>query len=167
VSVAADGEIFVDGSLMLGYAGESVAVARPWPTGDLGRLDASGRLIIDGRKRNVFITAMGRNLSPEWIEAELVSEPAIDQAAVFGEGLPAPVAVLVCRAAVAAGAAVARVNQRLPGHARIDAWIVAEEPFIAGNGLATTNGRLLRDAVWHRYGPRFPSLTEERRLELL
>lgn len=167
VSIAADGEILVDGPLMLGYAGESGAVPRPWPTGDLGRLDASGRLIIDGRKRNVFITAMGRNLSPEWIEAELVSEQAIGQAAVFGEGLPAPVAVLVCHEAAAAGPAVARVNQRLPGHARLAAWIVAEEPFVAGNGLATANGRVLREAVWRRYGLHFASLTEELRRELL
>jgi len=156
VRLAPDGEILVDGELMLGYAGDPSPVPRPWPTGDLGTLDAEGRLHIVGRKRNVFITPMGRNVSPEWVETELVQEPPVRQAAVFGEGLPHPVAVLVAPGADAAAveAAVGRANRRLPDYARVGDWILAEEPFTPANGLATPNGRIRRDDIAARYGSR-------------
>jgi long-subunit acyl-CoA synthetase (AMP-forming) len=155
VALAPDGEVLVDGELMLGYAGDALPPPRPWPSGDIGRFDDDGRLTILGRKRNVFITAMGRNLSPEWIESELLAEPALRQAAVFGEGLQRPVAVLVAANRTGARAALARANARLPGHARIRSWILADEPFTAANGLATANGRVRRDCVWSRYETRF------------
>ncbi|HPR08932.1 MAG TPA: hypothetical protein PLI17_20095, partial [Denitromonas sp.] len=47
--------------------------------------------------RNCFITAFGRNVSPEWVESELTAEPDIAMAAVFGEALASNVAVLVTR----------------------------------------------------------------------
>ena len=47
-----------------------------------------------GRKKHVLITAFGRNVSPEWVETALRSEPAIAQAVVFGDGEPALSAVL-------------------------------------------------------------------------
>ncbi len=154
VRLAPDGEILVDGELMLGYAGDPAPVPRPWPTGDLGSLDAEGRLHIVGRKRNVFITPMGRNVSPEWVETELAQESPVRQAAVFGEGLPCPVAVLVAPGADASAldAAVARANQRLPDYARVGTWILAEEAFTPANGLATANGRIRRDDIAARYG---------------
>lgn len=160
VALAPDGEVLVDGGLMLGYAGDPAPVPRPWPTGDIGRLDADGRLTILGRKRNVFITAMGRNLSPEWIESELVADGALRQAAVFGEALPRPVAVLVAADRASAAGALARANARLPGHARIGRWTLADEPFTAANGMATANGRVRRDRVWSHYETRFAGAAE-------
>jgi long-subunit acyl-CoA synthetase (AMP-forming) len=154
VSLAPDGEILVDGELMLGYAGDPTPVPHPWPTGDLGSLDPSGRLHIIGRKRNVFITSMGRNISPEWVETELLQEPPVRQAAVFGEGMRQPVAVLFApgedEAAIAA--AVERVNLRLPDYARIGRWLAAREPFSPAHGTATANGRLRRAEIASRYG---------------
>jgi long-chain acyl-CoA synthetase len=173
VSLAPDGEILVAGELMLGYAGDPSPVPRPWPTGDLGSLDASGRLHIIGRKRNVFITSMGRNISPEWVETELLQEPPVRQAAVFGEGMRRPVAVLFAPGAdeAAVAAAVERANLRLPDYARIGRWLAAAEPFSPANGMATANGRLRRGEIADRYrctpeaGAAFEFLTTENRLQ--
>ena len=76
-----------------GYLGADEHEAQPrpdafWPTGDLGHLDANGYLHLDGRKKNMFITAFGRNVAPEWVEAELTASGVIAQAAVFGEARP-------------------------------------------------------------------------------
>ncbi|HVQ98123.1 MAG TPA: fatty acid--CoA ligase, partial [Mycobacterium sp.] len=51
--------------------------------GDLGRLDASGRLRIDGRKKDMFIVG-GFNAYPAEIEGFLLEHPAVAQAAVIG-----------------------------------------------------------------------------------
>jgi long-subunit acyl-CoA synthetase (AMP-forming) len=132
------------------------------PTGDLGRLDDEGFLYIEGRRKHVLITSYGRNVSPEWPEAELLAGGAIAQAAVFGEARPA-----LCALAVPAGPAVedaaieAQVqsaNRRLPDYARVGRWLRADAPFTPQNGLATPNGRVRRDAVWKAYGARLDGL---------
>jgi len=130
-------------------------------TGDLGRLDADGFLHIDGRRKHVLITSYGRNVSPEWPEAELLAGPAIVQAAVFGEAKPRLCAVVVPAAAASASAVEAQVraaNSRLPDYARIGAWLLADAPFTPQNGLATANGRARRDALWKTYGRRLDGL---------
>lgn len=162
VTLGPDGEILAHGELMLGYVGDPRPVPRPWPTGDLGSFDARGRLHVVGRKRNVFITAMGRNVSPEWVEAELTGEGPIRQAAVFGEGLPRPVAVLFAPGAdrPTIEAAVARANRRLPDYAQIHGWQATCEPFTSTNAMATTNGRLRRDRIAVRFLPGMPVATE-------
>jgi long-chain acyl-CoA synthetase len=55
-------------------------------TGDLGRLDQDGFLIITGRKREILITSGGKNISPSYIENILIMSNYISQAVVFGEG---------------------------------------------------------------------------------
>jgi long-subunit acyl-CoA synthetase (AMP-forming) len=131
-------------------------------TGDLGRLDERGFLHIEGRRKHVLITSYGRNVSPEWPEAELAAGGAIAQAAVFGEARPK-----LCALVVPAGPAVdddaieAQVraaNRRLPDYARIGRWLRADAPFTPQNGLATPNGRLRREAVWKAYGARLDGL---------
>lgn len=168
ISLAADGEILADGPMTLGYVGDTAAPPRPWATGDLGRLDADGRLSIVGRKRNMFITAMGRNLSPEWLEAELTDAGPIRQAVVFGDGLLAPVAVLSADAAATPriGPWIEAVNRRLPGHARIARWVLADEAFIPANGLCTPNGRPVRSAIWARYGGALRDAPQFRTMQL-
>ena len=131
-------------------------------TGDLGRIDSDGFLYVDGRRKHVLITSFGRNVAPEWPEAELTAGDAIAQAAVFGEARPQLCAVLVPGAAqatdAALGAEVRRANARLPDYARIAHWMRADAPFTPANGLATANGRARRGAVWSRYGVRLESL---------
>ena len=130
-------------------------------SGDLGRIDEEGYLHVEGRRKHVLITSFGRNVSPEWPEAELLAGRAIAQAAVFGEGRPQLCAVIVPAARSAASAIEAQVraaNARLPDYARICGWICADAGFTAENGLATANGRPRREAVWQAYGERLDGL---------
>jgi acyl-CoA synthetase (AMP-forming)/AMP-acid ligase II len=163
VRVADDGEIFVAGATLLGYAGEPAAAPREWPTGDLGRLDADGFLHLAGRKRDLLVTAFGRNIAPAWVESELAQHRGIAQAAVFGEARPWLAAVIVPRAGArdAVTAALDAANSTLPDYARVRAWIEADAPFTAANGLATANGRLRRDAIRARYGARLDRLYDD------
>jgi long-chain acyl-CoA synthetase len=130
-------------------------------TGDLGRLDADGFLHIEGRRKHVLITSFGRNVSPEWPEAELLAGQAIAQAAVFGEARPRLCALVVPAAAASPAAIEAQVraaNARLPDYAQIGAWLRADEPFTPQNGFATANGRARRDALWQAYGARLDAV---------
>ena len=90
VRIAEDGEILVRGySVMQGYLDDPIATAEAiddggWlHTGDLGTLDAAGRLRIVGRKKDMFIVG-GFNAYPAEIEGFLLEHPAIAQAAVIG-----------------------------------------------------------------------------------
>lgn len=163
--VAADGEIEVSGSLFCGYLGRADPVGAWWPTGDLGHIDADGFLHIEGRKKNVLITAFGRNVSPEWVETALRSESSVLQAVVLGEGLPSLRAVLW---PVHAGiddrtlqGAVDATNRLLPDYAQIHGWVRAQQAFSAETGMATANGRPQRSAVLQRHAQALGlSLTE-------
>jgi long-chain acyl-CoA synthetase len=130
-------------------------------SGDLGRIDEEGYLYVDGRRKHVLITSYGRNVSPEWPEAELLAGPAIAQAAVFGEAQPRLCALVVPAPGASAAAVEAQVraaNARLPDYAQIAAWLRADAPFTSQNGYATANGRARRDALWQTYGKRLDGL---------
>jgi len=162
--IADDGEVLVAGNLFAGYLGEAQTEREWWHTGDLGYLDVDGFLYLTGRRRNLFITAYGRNVAPEWVERELVLDPLIAQAAVFGEARPWNVAVLVSSpdsGAVNIAAAVARRNAELPDYARVRRWIVADEPFAVTNGELSGTGRVRRHAVYRRYRERIESLYQQ------
>jgi o-succinylbenzoate---CoA ligase len=75
VTLAADGEILVEGATV---AGGGVLA-----TGDLGRLDDRGRLVVIGRKSDTIVTG-GENVAPAEVEAALLEHPAVADAAVFG-----------------------------------------------------------------------------------
>lgn len=159
---AADGEILVKGACMRGYCGKDAFDRIDYiPTGDTGYLDGEGFLHLTGRKKNIFITSFGRNVAPEWVESELTVHPAIRQAAVFGEGKPWNVAVIVPRDPDRVVEAVREANEALPDYARIRKWLAADEPFLPDNGQLTTNGRLKRDAIWPHYLERIEALYEE------
>ena len=162
VRIGDDGEVQVRGARMLGYLGEAppadALAADAWlGTGDLGHFD-DGFLVLHGRRKHQFITAYGRNVNPEWVEAELVQQGAIAQAWVHGEARPENLAVLVPRRAdcsdVELEAAVAAANAGLPDYARAHRWLRAEAPFTPANGLLTANGRLRRAALAAHYLPR-------------
>lgn len=91
--LAADGELLIRGaSIFAGYEGadpSSCLVNEDgWlHTGDLAHIDDEGYITIVGRKKNIIITANGRNISPEWVESKLQSIAFVERAVLFGDGL--------------------------------------------------------------------------------
>ncbi len=78
-------------NIMLGYwqkPRETAAVLKDgWlHTGDLGEIDADGFLKITGRKKELIVTAAGKNIAPVYLEALLTEDPLISQALVIGDG---------------------------------------------------------------------------------
>ncbi len=99
--IADDGEILVRGPhVFQGYyrAGDTDAfgaVEDGWlHTGDLGSLDEDGYLSITGRKKDIIITAGGKNLTPANLENDLKQSRWISQAVIYGDRRPYPVALI-------------------------------------------------------------------------
>jgi long-chain acyl-CoA synthetase len=102
VRLASDGEVLVRGpNVMRGYwrdpqATAEVLDAEGWlHTGDIGRFDERGFLHITDRKKDLIVTAGGKNVAPQRVEALLESAPAVSFALVVGDGRPHCVALLV------------------------------------------------------------------------
>jgi len=95
-----DGEILVKGpNVFKEYWRNPEATAETlidgWlHTGDIGELDADGFLKITGRKKDIIITAGGKNLTPANIENDLKQCAFISQAVMFGDRKPYPVALI-------------------------------------------------------------------------
>ena len=64
-------------------------------TGDLGRLDADGRLTVTGRVKDVIVTANGKTINPAAWEREVELHPAVGHAVVIGDGLDHPTAMIL------------------------------------------------------------------------
>lgn len=153
VSVAIrGGEVVVGNPAFLGYLGDPPrSPTEPFATGDNGMLRPDGTLSIFGRRKNTIITAQGRNIAPEWVEAELLLQPQIAQAFVYGSDLSFPQALLVpSREQADLAAAIARVNATLPVYAQIARFDVVP-PFTVQNGMLTPTGRLRREQISHTY----------------
>jgi len=156
-------EIVVNGNAYLGYVGQQQPPQNNVHTGDIGELDADGYLVITGRKKNIFITSFGRNVSPEWVERELKITPCIVQAALFGEAKPWNVAVIVPRPAATEAQindAIQALNAKLPDYARVSRWILANAPFSPRNQQLTSNGRNRRDMILLHYQDQINALYE-------
>jgi long-chain acyl-CoA synthetase len=95
VRIAEDGEILVKGpQVFQGYWHNDEATQRTFTpdgwlqTGDLGSLDEQGFLRITGRKKEILVTAAGKNVAPGPLEDRLREHPLVSQAMVVGEGKP-------------------------------------------------------------------------------
>jgi long-chain acyl-CoA synthetase len=103
ISIADDGEILIRGPhIFRGYysAGDDTTAfggvsADGWlHTGDLGSLDEDGYLTITGRKKDIMITAGGKNLTPANLENDLKNSRWISQAVMHADRRPYPVALI-------------------------------------------------------------------------
>jgi long-chain acyl-CoA synthetase len=100
IRIAEDGEILIKGpNIFKGYHNQAStsfgAVADGWlHTGDLGSLDEDGYLSITGRKKDIIITAGGKNLTPANIENDLKQSRWISQAVMHGDARPFPVVLV-------------------------------------------------------------------------
>lgn len=151
-----DGVIKVRNCGFYGYLDQPDSTDIEWiDTGDLGYLDDQGFLFITGRKKNLLISSFGRNISPEWIEAELSFCPHIRQVMVIGDAQPWCAAIVVAASADTDPQKIreyiSAVNECLPDYARIHKFILSLMPFSIANDLLTNNGRLRREAIATRY----------------
>jgi long-subunit acyl-CoA synthetase (AMP-forming) len=146
-----DGELIVKGNSFLGY------LDRPdsWyqdnvATGDLVSI-VNGNLEIKGRKKNLIINSYGRNISPEWLESELMSTGLFKQAVVFGDSKPFCIAILVPLSADIPldkiQNTINELNKSLPIYARIQDFISLNHTMTFSDGLVTSNGRPKRAAI--------------------
>lgn len=94
VRIADDGEILLKGSVVFrGYWKNPEATAEAirdgwFHSGDIGELDDAGFLTITGRKKEILVTAGGKNVAPAPLEERLRAHPLISQCMVVGDGQP-------------------------------------------------------------------------------
>jgi long-chain acyl-CoA synthetase len=92
VRIAEDGEVLVQGvNVMGGYRNSADATKEAledgwFHTGDLGSLDSEGYLSITGRKKEILVTAAGKNVAPAPLEDRLRAHPLVSQCLVVGDG---------------------------------------------------------------------------------
>ena len=191
--IAPDGEICVAGECVMdGYWMNDVESHRVlqdgWLlTGDIGRIDGDGHLIITDRKKDILVNDKGDNISPARVEGMLTLQPEIAQAMVFGDRRPYLVGLVVpdlewaidwARAnglptdlahlrgapefARALMAAVDRVNARVATHEKVRRIVVADAAFTTDNGEMTPSLKIRRHVIAGRYGTRLDALYGDR-----
>ncbi len=187
VKIAEDGEILVRGELVMhGYwrnPAETERVLKDgWlHTGDIGEIDAAGRIRITDRKKDLIVNDKGDNISPQKVEGMLTLQAEIGQAMVHGDRRPYIVGLLVPdaewtrdwaaaqgRAAADVGedpayqaalrAAVDRVNADLSVVERVRRFILADEPFTIENSEMTPSMKIRRHVIRARYQDRLDGL---------
>jgi long-chain acyl-CoA synthetase len=100
VKIADDGEILVKGpNVFQGYHKNPGAtretIVDGWlHTGDIGEIDSDGFIRITGRKKDIIITAGGKNITPANLEAEIKQHPLVSQCVVVGDRRPYLVALV-------------------------------------------------------------------------
>jgi long-chain acyl-CoA synthetase len=95
IKIADDGEVLIKGAIVMnGYWQNDAANAEVFTSdgyfrsGDLGQLDEEGYLSITGRKKELIVTAGGKNVAPAVLEDRLRSHPLISQCMVVGDNKP-------------------------------------------------------------------------------
>ncbi len=95
IKIAEDGEVLIRGPIVMdGYwqnqaANDEVFDSERWfKTGDLGKLDDEGFLYIVGRKKELIVTAGGKNVAPAVLEDRLRAHPLVSQCMVVGDNQP-------------------------------------------------------------------------------
>jgi long-chain acyl-CoA synthetase len=179
VKIAEDGEILVRGpNVFLGYYKEPEATAETlkdgWLcSGDLGAFDSDGFLTITGRKKEIIITAGGKNIAPKNIEAAIKQSPLVGEAVVIGDRRKYLVALITLDEAVATKLAPAitepaqlaaaseiraviqrqidEVNETLARVEQIKKFAVLARPFGVATGELTPTLKIKRKIVAQMY----------------
>ncbi|MEM6857154.1 MAG: long-chain fatty acid--CoA ligase [Pseudomonadota bacterium] len=189
IRIAEDGEILCRGELVMhGYWQNDAETARTikdgWlHTGDIGHLDAKGRIVITDRKKDMIVNDKGDNVAPQKIEGMLTLQPEIAQAMVSGDKRPFVVGLIVPDAewalewATANGkkfnlkelqelpefkkavrAAVDRTNKDLSVIEKVRKFEFADEAFAIENEEMTPSMKIRRHKIRDRYAERINGL---------
>ncbi len=192
--IADDGEILIRSpACMDGYFGDpdetSVGLgAEGWlRTGDIGRMDEDGYLIVSGRKKELLVTAVGKNVPPQKIESALKRIPFINRTVVFGDDRPHLVALVTlnedrCRRWAAkmgrketSSDALARdldlyeriereidaVNREMAPPERVRRFAILGRQFSEEEGELTSHDKIRRHQIQERYSSVLDSLFDE------
>jgi long-chain acyl-CoA synthetase len=183
VRLAEDGELLVLGpQVMRGYYRNEEATAQTvvdgWlSTGDIARLDGEGFVYIVDRKKEIIVTAGGKNIAPQPIENELKLDKYISQAFVFGDRQPYLVALvtpnmerlielahqenihyfdvedLVTNEKVRTlfEERIGAVNARLPSYETIKKFVILPRDFSVEGGELTPTLKLKRKVICEKY----------------
>ena len=152
-------------------------------TGDIGEIDANGRIRITDRKKDLIINDKGDNVAPQKVEGMLTLQREVAQAMIVGDKRPYMVALIVpdpdwtqewcartgrgCDAKAlmddldyraALSAAVERVNRDLSVTERVRRFILADEPFTIENEQLTPSLKIRRHMIRQVYGERLEAL---------
>ena len=166
VKTAEDGEILIKGpTVFAGYYEDPEATAAALPgdgwlhTGDVGELDEDGFLTVTDRKKDIIVTAGGKNVAPQNIENQLKGIPWVSQALVIGDRRPYLVALITLdddevekldgeqdvRALI--DGAVAQVNTGLAHFEQVQRFEILERDFSADKNEVTPTLKLKRRVV--------------------
>jgi long-chain acyl-CoA synthetase len=163
VRIADDGEILIRGdNVFAGYYKDEEATRQAideegWlHTGDVGVLDEDGFLRITDRKKDIIVTAGGKNVAPQNLENELKRFPGVSQAVVVGDRRPYLVALITTEPDVAdpeavAAAAVEEANRARTRYEQIKRFAVLEHDFSPDRGEVTPTMKLRRKAIIENY----------------
>jgi len=209
VRIAADGEVLIRGAnIFAGYYKNDGATAAAFGdpvagpggdggnganpggdsprwlhTGDLGSLDEDGYLTITGRKKDIIITAGGKNITPANLENDMKQVRWVSQAVMYGDrrpypvmlitlaeaeiaewarerGLPEDVATLSTHPDVHAliAAELDRANQRYANVEQVKKFVVLDHDLTQEGGELTPTLKLKRNVVYDTYRPQFDAL---------
>jgi long-chain acyl-CoA synthetase len=164
--IAEDGELLVRGPYTASkyrnrpLESEASFEADGWVhTGDLGELDADGRLTLIGRKKEIIVPEHGHNVAPARLESALLDECAlIAHVCVVGDGRPHLMAIIAIdpsregdeEALMAIAAAIERVNAALEPLEQIEAYTIVADPWLPGAELTETL-KMRRAHIGERY----------------
>ncbi len=191
LKLAEDGEILARGdNVFAGYHGDPAATREAFTedgwlkTGDIGRFTERGFLQIVDRKKDILVTAGGKNVPPANIELRFRGDPLIEQLVVYGDAKRYLVAGVwlnqkecerVLRDAAVAQdsrapylqqlvqAKVDAVNQTLARHETVKRFAIMTRPLTVEAGLLTPSLKVRRKAVYEAYRADFEALYAEER----
>jgi long-chain acyl-CoA synthetase len=195
IRIADDGEILVHGDgVFAGYHNNPGATAEAFAdgwfrTGDLGSMDADGYVRITGRKKEIIVTAGGKNVAPAVLEDRLRGHPLVSQVVVVGDGRPFIGALVTLDAEALPGwlrthnlpemdvatvaehpriresldKAVARANKVVSRAESIRKYRVLTDDFTIANDLLTPSLKVKRAKVLAAYATTIDELYEDTR----
>ena len=133
----------------------SQTIKKKWlHTGDLGFLDNIGRLVINGRKKDLIVTSGGDNISVQKIETKLSEQVEIEQAIIFGDNKPFLIALLVVQDLNNKSKytdLIKKINTSLNSLERIRKFLLLKEKFTYENGFLTQTHKIKREKVYFSY----------------